>query len=126
VALASRRLRGEDRRKPRSVAILLGIAVPLIIAAVGLDLWAQLRTGLSPEAHAYGASVYAIIGLQAFFAIIAAVMGLYTIARWWAGKLDSVRRSTFDNTMLFWHYTIGQGLVGLVIVHGFPRVLGGP
>ena len=53
------------------------------------------------------------------------IMGLYTIARWLAGKLDSVRRATFDNTMLFWHYTVGQGLVGLLVVHGFPRLTGG-
>ena len=53
------------------------------------------------------------------------IMGLYTIARWLAGRLDSVRRATFDNTMLFWFYTVGQGLVGLLVVHGFPRLSGG-
>jgi cytochrome c oxidase subunit I+III len=126
VALASRWLAAADRRKHRSVAILLGLAVPLVIGAVGLDLWAHLRTGLSPEEHSYGASVYTIISLQAFFVLTTAIMGLYTIARWWAGKLNSVRRSTFDNTMLFWHYTTGQGLMGLLIVYGFPRALGGP
>jgi cytochrome c oxidase subunit I+III len=52
-------------------------------------------------------------------------MGLYTIARWVAGRLDSVRRTTFDNTMLFWIYTTGQGLVGLLVVYGFPRLGGG-
>jgi cytochrome c oxidase subunit I+III len=125
VAQASGLLRGEDRRSPRAVAILLGLAVPLMIGAVGLDLSAQVRAALSPEAHAYGAAVYTIIALQAFFVITTAIMGLYTIARWWAGKLDSVRRSTFDNTMLFWHYTTAQGLVGLIVVHGFPRLTGG-
>jgi cytochrome c oxidase subunit I+III len=125
VAIASHRLRGEDRRRPGSVAILLGLALPLVAGAVGIDLWAQIRSTLSPEAHAYGASVYAIVCLQAFFVITTGTMGLYTIARWWAGKLDSVRRSTFDNTMLFWHYTTVQGLVGLVVVYGFPRLVGG-
>jgi cytochrome c oxidase subunit I+III len=32
---------------------------------------------------------------------------------------------TLDNTMLFWHYTVLQGLAGLLIVHGFPRAVGG-
>jgi cytochrome c oxidase subunit I+III len=50
-------------------------------------------------------------------------MGLYTIARWWAGLLNPIRRATFDNTMLFWHYATVQGLVGLALAHGFPRLL---
>jgi cytochrome c oxidase subunit I+III len=79
---------------------------------------------LSPEAHAYGAAVYVIASLQGFFVITAAIMALFTVARWWAGKLDSVRRSTFDNTMLFWHYTTAQGLVGLLVTYGFPHALG--
>jgi cytochrome c oxidase subunit I+III len=125
VARASLDLRREGRRRPRSVAILLGLAAPLAVAAVGVDLWAHLRLSVSPEAHAYGASVYTILALQAFFVATVAIMALYTIARWWTGKLDSVRRSTFDNTMLFWHYATAQGLVGVIVVHGFPRLLGG-
>jgi hypothetical protein len=26
--------------------------------------------------------------------------------------------------MLFWHYTAAQGLIGLLLVHGFPRMIG--
>jgi cytochrome c oxidase subunit I+III len=123
VAVASQRLRGEDRRKPRSVPLLLAAAIPLLLAGNGLDLWAQWRSGPGPEAHAYGAAIYTIIALQGFFVVTAAIMAVYTIARWLAGKLDSVRRSTFDNTMLFWHYTAAQGLVGLVVTYGFPHAL---
>jgi len=124
VALASRALRGDDRRRPRAVPILLGLALPLVAGGVAVDLASQWQAGLSPEAHAYGAAVYTISSVQAFFVAVTLVMGLYAIARWLAGKLDSVRRSTFDNVMLFWHYTTAQGLVGLVVVHGFPRLLG--
>jgi cytochrome c oxidase subunit I+III len=28
-----------------------------------------------------------------------------------------------DNTRLFWLYTVGQGLVGLALLHFFPRLL---
>ena len=56
---------------------------------------------------------------QIFFVLTTLIMGLYTIARWLTGKLDSVRRTTFDNTMLFWYYTVGQGLVGIA---GGPRL----
>jgi cytochrome c oxidase subunit I+III len=125
IARASRLLRGEDRRSPRAVPILIGIALVLVGGASAADLWSQWQTNLSPSAHAYGAAVYAIISLQIFFVMTSIIMGLYTIARWLTGKLDGIRRTTFDNTMLFWYYTVGQGLVGLLVVHGFPRLTGG-
>jgi cytochrome c oxidase subunit I+III len=125
IACASRTLRGDDRRSPGSVPVLIAVALLFVAAASALDLWAQWQSGLSPSAHAYGAAVYAIASLQIFFVLTTLIMGLYTIARWLAGKLDSVRRTTFDNTMLFWYYTVGQGLVGLMVVYGFPRLTGG-
>ena len=35
-------------------------------------------------------------------------MALFTLARYGHGRLDRVRRATFDNTRLFWHYTVAQ------------------
>lgn len=52
------------------------------------------------------------------------LMGLFVLARSAAKKLDGVRRQTFDCTMLLWHYSVIQGLVGLAVVHLFPRVAG--
>jgi cytochrome c oxidase subunit I+III len=105
--------------------MLIGGALLLVGGSSAVDLWAQWQTALSPSAHAYGAAVYAIMSLQIFFVLTTLIMGIYTIARWLAGRLDSVRRTTFDNTMLFWYYTVGQGLVALLVVHGFPRLTGG-
>jgi hypothetical protein len=31
-------------------------------------------------------------------------------------------RVVFDNLSLLWHYAVGQGLFGLLLVHGFPRI----
>ena len=42
-------------------------------------------------------------------------MGLYTLARSLCGLLNGVRRATFDNTMLLWHYATVQGLLALAI-----------
>lgn len=55
--------------------------------------------------------------------IVVALMAGYVQARSWAGKLDGVRRLSFDNPMLFWLYTCGQGLVGVVLLHGVGRLL---
>ena len=52
-----------------------------------------------------------------------AVMTGFCIARLWAGQLNSNRRVVYDNLSLLWHYTIGQSLFGLVLVHGFPRAI---
>ena len=52
------------------------------------------------------------------------IMALYTLARSLCGMLTGVRRATFDNTMLLWHYTTAQGLVALVVSTFFPRLLG--
>jgi len=53
-----------------------------------------------------------------------AIMGLYTFARSACGLINRERRATFDNTMLFWHYTVIQGLIALAVVHLSPRFLG--
>ncbi len=102
---------------------LLLVGVLLMLGGVGTQLYAYLESGLRPEENSYGAMVYTFISLQGFFAVVLAIMGFYTIARSLAGKLNSVRRATFDNTALFWHYTTGQGLVALGLLTFFPRAV---
>jgi cytochrome c oxidase subunit I+III len=124
IAFAGRYLRSEKRRSrwPFHAAMLLALA--LLVSAVVIDIYSQSQTGLRPQASAYGAVVHMIASLQAFFVIIMVFMGLYTVARAAAGMLHSERRGTFDNTMLFWYYTVAQGLIGLALVHSFPRLVG--
>jgi cytochrome c oxidase subunit I+III len=97
-------------------------AIALLAAAAALSFYSQ--RALSPEESAYGAIVYAILGLDAFFAVAAIALALYALARSAAGKLDRVRRVSFDSAKLFWHYSIAQTLAGLAMVHGFPRLAG--
>jgi cytochrome c oxidase subunit I+III len=98
-------------------------AVVLLCAAFGVELHAQRATGLSPQQSGYGATVYLCVALQGLFAVFATCMGLYTAARAAAGLLTAQRRVTFDNTMLFCHYTVLQGFAALALVHGFPRMV---
>jgi cytochrome c oxidase subunit I+III len=65
-----------------------------------------------------------ILAWQGFHVVVLAVMALYTLARSLAGRLDAVRRVTFDNTMLLWHYAVAQGIVGLALTYGFPLAVG--
>jgi cytochrome c oxidase subunit I+III len=117
------RVLGREGRSP-AVPLLLAGALPFAVAGVAIDGLGQWRTDLQPHENSYGATVYTIIAIQAFFVATMIVMTLYTVARWLAGRLDGMRRVTFDNTKLMWRYTVAQGLVGLALVHGFPLAAG--
>ncbi|MGZ8216652.1 cbb3-type cytochrome c oxidase subunit I [Methylomagnum sp.] len=121
IAFASDQL-AANRHGPVRLA-LLGAAV-LLVGAFGAELYGHWRTGLRPTDSSYGAVVYAVVSIQGFFIAVVATMALYTLVRSLAGRLDGVRRATFDNTRLFWHYTVVQGLLGLALVHLAPRLLG--
>jgi cytochrome c oxidase subunit I+III len=103
---------------------LLMLGAGLILVAVALDGLGQLRAGLAPDRHAYGATVATFIVVQGVTALAVLMMAAYTLARSWRGRLDQARRVTFDNTRLLWHYTVAQGLVGLGLTHVIPRALG--
>ncbi|GAB3551624.1 cytochrome c oxidase subunit I [Noviherbaspirillum agri] len=107
-------------------ALRLGIvaAVAMLAAASALEGYGQWQTGLRPQDSGYAAAVYTIVGLQGVFVVVLTFMGLYTVARSLAGKLNAERRVTFDNTMLYWHYAVAQGVVGIALVHSFPRLIG--
>ncbi|WEX75677.1 cytochrome c oxidase subunit I [Sinorhizobium numidicum] len=123
VWLASRSLhRVSASRVLTSAALLLSLAC--LTGAFALEIEGHLVTGLGPDDNAYGAMVYlgAVLFGQLVFALV--IMGLFTMARHLAGKLDAQRRVTFDNYMLLYHYTVGQSLLGLALTHGFPRLIG--
>ncbi|MDQ9172122.1 cytochrome c oxidase subunit I [Oxalobacteraceae bacterium R-40] len=124
VAWVSRRLKSGKAPLKWPLSLALSLALVLLIAAIVVELLGQQRSGLNPTESAYGAMVYTLFSLQAFFVGIVAIMGIYTIARTWSGLLNGVRRSTFDNTMLMWYYTGAQGLIATALVHSFPRLVG--
>jgi cytochrome c oxidase subunit I+III len=102
--------------------IALAVAIAALAASSAIDFHGHWRSGLRPSASSYAALVYAVIAVQGQIVVAVLIMGIYSLARSAAGKLTSVRRATFDNTMLLWHYAVAQGLVGLLLVHGFPRI----
>ena len=124
LAFAAQRLPSAGERGAWPFRLLLLLAVPLLAGAVCVEIAGQRATGLNPVDSAYAAAVYAFCALNAFFAATLAVMALFTTAKSFAGRIDAVRRVTFDNTRLLWNYAVAQGLIGLAVVHIFPRVAG--
>lgn len=123
--LASGLLKRRERKGPWwGLRLLLMAAVPLMAGGLAVDIYGHWQTGLRPEEHSYGAVVYTVVSVQGVYVATLTLMAFYTVARSLAGMLDGVHRVTFDNTMLFWHYMTAQGLVGLAIIHFFPRLIG--
>lgn len=95
-----------------------------LAGAVAVEVAGFWQTGLRPAANAYGAMVYmsSLLNGQLAFAVL--IMAGFTIARHVSGRLNAVRRVSFENTALLAWYTVGQALLGLLLVHGFPRLVG--
>ncbi|MDX2205294.1 MAG: cbb3-type cytochrome c oxidase subunit I [Hyphomicrobiaceae bacterium] len=126
VVIAGRQLRTVPRSGVGSwrLQLLLLSGAPLLVCAGLVDLYSQWGAGLRPAASSYGATVYAVMAFQIFFIATVTIMALFTLAKSLVGRINGIRRATFDNTMLFWLYTAGQGIVGLALTHLFPRLIG--
>lgn len=102
--------------------LLLGLCAISFLAALmseGLSHW---QTGLRPTDSAYGAMVYMASFLNLQVIAACTILALYAIARYVTGKLDAERRVNFDNAALLYYYAAAQMLLGLVLLHGFPRL----
>jgi cytochrome c oxidase subunit I+III len=106
------------RAGPFQLAVWLGCAALLGFAALEL-LW-LLASGLDPTAHSYPAIVWTILLYLLLHVALAAVMGLYVLARFWAGKLAPGFDIDLRNSALFWYFTVIMGGLAMATVHLFP------
>jgi cytochrome c oxidase subunit I+III len=105
-----------------SVLVLVGALC--LTGAIAVEVAAHWQAGLRPTDSVYGAMVYLSIGLTGQIAVAVVIMSAFTSARHLAGKLDAVRCGTFENTALLLFYCAAQGLFSLILIHGFPRLIG--
>jgi cytochrome c oxidase subunit I+III len=99
------------------------LAAVLALAALAVEIYGHWEGELRPHSSGYGAMVYMSGVLQGQIVIAFVIMALFTAVKHIAGRIDHVRRATFDNVFLFGHYLIGQSLIGMLLVHGFPRLV---
>ncbi|HEX7054322.1 MAG TPA: cbb3-type cytochrome c oxidase subunit I [Burkholderiales bacterium] len=118
VGLANRLLK---RGRVRTSAAALALALVSFLAAVGVELAAH--SALSPGESAYAAIVMLVVALAGFFAAAAGALALFAVARMLNGLVDAQRRVVFDNARIFSYYVAAQTLAGIVLVHGFPRLV---
>ena len=103
--------------------LLIVTAVAALSVSLAIETLAHWRSGLRPEASGYAAMVYLAAALQLELVVALLVIAFYTLARLMAGCLDHARRVSFESFALLLHYSVGQGLLGLLLVHGFPRLV---
>jgi cytochrome c oxidase subunit I+III len=113
----------EPGKKQLLTPLLVLLGALLSVLAVCLEIWCHWQAGLNPAKSSYGAMVYmsSILNGQLVFAVL--IMSLFVIARHLTGKLDRVRFASLENTNLLAYYTVAQALTGLLIIHGFPRMI---
>ncbi len=104
---------------------LMALGVSALVAATALDVGALRSAGLAPDKDAFGAVTFMAPLLQTQVTAAVVVIALFTLARLWAGRLTAARRVVFDTLRLLWLYALGQGTLGLILTHGFPRLMGG-
>ncbi len=105
------------------MTLCVGGGLTALCSALASELCAQWATGWRPSASGHGALVAMNMVLQGQLTAAVVVMGLFAIACRMAGRLDVRRRVVFDNVAILWLYTIGQSLLGLLLIHGFPRAV---
>lgn len=117
---------GKRLKQGRQGLLRLGLplATLMLASAIALEGYGHWQSGMRPQDSGYAAAVYAMVGLQGVFGVVLIYMGLFTVARSLAGRLSATRRACFDSTMMFWYYAVAQGLLGLAVIHGFPRLVG--
>jgi cytochrome c oxidase subunit I+III len=113
VGWANRRLSSRGR---------IGMLAPAILLLGGAFACSLVaHAAAKAKEDGYGAVVNAFLVVDGFFFVTASTLAVFALARSHAGKLDARRRVTFDNARIFWHYTVVQTLVGIALLHLFPR-----
>jgi len=95
----------------------------LILAGFASLITGLLATDVTPDVHAYGAIVYAIVSYQGMHVALLILLGAYAVARSIAGLLSPVRRMSFDTARLYWNFTVGHGIAALIAIELLPRWL---
>ena len=107
----------------------LGFAAWLVVAtALATAAWAtgwaaHDSAGLAPRSNAWSATIAAMLAWQGFHIVVLGVMSAYLVARHWSGLLTAGQRGTLDNVVLFWQYTLAQGVVALALAQWLPALL---
>jgi hypothetical protein len=78
---------------------------------------------MRPTINSFAALTYTGSLLQGMLVAPALVIGVYSLARYARGDMDSNRRAAFDVTHLLFQAAVAEGLFNQLLVFGFPHVI---
>ncbi len=100
------------------------LALLLLVGFLAAQVAALFAYGQPPQSHAYASMIHVLVGFQGVHAVVALLMGAFTWLRLQRGRVDASRPRDLQVTAMWWHYTTGLWIPGIVLVHLFPRVSG--
>jgi cytochrome c oxidase subunit I+III len=100
--------------------LVMWLGCAAMVAFGGLELLWLFSAGLDPTAHSYPAIIWTILLYLLIHVVLSLVMGIYVLARWWAGHLAPGFDADLRNSALFWYFTMIMGLIAMATVHLFP------
>ncbi|WP_097093072.1 cbb3-type cytochrome c oxidase subunit I [Novosphingobium sp. Chol11] len=121
LALWSRHMLAREATQLWTPGVLFLCGALALAVGIGADIWSWNRSGLSPSASGQGASVYALLSLEAALAFIGLLMAGYLSARNSRGMIVRPRNNSLDLCVLFVAYAAGQGALTAILT----RVVGG-
>ena len=110
-------------KRNRLTPVWVMLSALVLVAALGIEGVTQWQAGVDPTSSSHDAMVFMAVILSAQLTLAIVIMSAFVVARHYSGKLDRVRWASLENTHLLIYYTVGQALLGLLLVHGFPRVI---
>ncbi|HEX5683817.1 MAG TPA: cbb3-type cytochrome c oxidase subunit I [Ideonella sp.] len=110
---AGRPLRWRDLGPWRALFFL--VAAAITTTAFALLMNAYTDAGLAPRAHAWGATVAALLAYVGLHVMLVVIFGGYLTARAAAGLLTTRQRATFDNSLLLWSCACAQGIAAALM-----------
>lgn len=119
LALLSRHMLAREATKLWTPGVLFLCATLALAAGVAGDLWSWLDSGLRPTDSGQGATVYALLTLEATLTSIALLMAGYISARNSRGMIVRPRNNSLDLCVLFVAYAAGQGALTAILTRAF-------
>lgn len=121
----SGRARLDDGVRAQRATRLRTVLALVCTAAAFVTAWqGHVAAGLTPTADGWSAAVGVLLAYQGFHLLVLIVVGLYLVARSWAGHLGLRARATLDNAVLLWHVATAQGLLSEATVRAVPMWVG--
>jgi cytochrome c oxidase subunit I+III len=121
LALFARRMLAREATRLWTPAVLFLCAALALAGAIAVDLWSWIGSGLRPDASGQGATVYALLSLEAVLAGVGLLMAAYIAARNSRGMIVRPRNNSFDLCVIWLVYAAGQGAITAALT----RAVGG-